>query len=170
MSSPLVVEDVISLLRRSYGKPVQAGRSNRLWKFGQSITCSINYSKVLGGHRFFFGLSSQVADRRFAYPETECGDFVLLVCGSCQEVLVLPRHMVLEMLEGVATRKLDVFREGDTYILQTTKHPKLNITEFLNAYPKQKASPGESSEDASDLPKTDRAHVKFQSALIDLGQ
>jgi hypothetical protein len=168
--SDAVVEDVRSLLRRRYGQPVQVGRSNRLWTFGQCLTCSINYSKVLSGHRFFFGLSSEVADKGFTYPKTDCGDFVLLACGSSREVLVLPRHIILEMLNGVATRKLDVFREDKTYILQTTKHPKLNITEFLNAYPVAQVNPGGLADDDSDVPKTDRAHVKFQSALIDLGQ
>jgi hypothetical protein len=35
-------------------------------------------------------------------------------------------------MRNVSTRKLDVFTEGDTYILQTTGHPKINVTEFLN--------------------------------------
>src|ERR1022692_773680 len=113
MSAQLFVEDVAALLQRRYGKPVQAGRSNRLWTFGNTLTCSINYSKLLRGHKFFFGLSQEVADKDFAYPETEFGDFVLLVCGTPREVPVLPRALILQMIEGVATRKLDVFLEGE---------------------------------------------------------
>jgi hypothetical protein len=170
MSTPLLVEECTVILRRRYGKPVQVGRSRQLWTFGNSLTCSINYSKLLSGHRFFFGLSQEVADKKFAYPVTEFGGFVLLVCGTPQEVLVLPRHLVLQMIDGVTSRRLDVFREGGTYILQTTQHPKLNVTEFLNAYPKAAPNTEESSEKDSGLPTLDRDHVKFQSALIDIGR
>jgi len=134
------------------------------------MNCSVNYSKLLRGDKFFFGLSQEVADKDFAYPPTDLGDFVLLICGSAQEVLVLPRPLVLEMLEEVPTRKLDVFREAGSYILQTTKHPKLNVTEYLNAFPKAYATAEGSDSTASKALKTDRAHVKFQSALIDLGR
>jgi hypothetical protein len=168
MSAPLLVEDCLSLLRRRYGKPMQVGRSQRLWTFGNSLTCSINYSKLLSGHRFFFGLSQEVADKNFSYPVTEFGGFVLLVCGTPQEVLVLPRDLVLQMIDGVTSRRLDVFREDGGYILQTTQHPKLNVTEYLNAYPKASNPP---SADEKDSPPTvDRDHVKFQSALIDIGR
>jgi hypothetical protein len=170
MSASLVVDEVVGLLQRRYGKPVQVGRSNRLWTFGKSLSCSVNYSKLLRGHRFFFGLSQEVADKDFAYPETEFGGFILLICATPREVLVLPRPLVLQMLEGVPTRKLDVFREGETYILQTTQHPKQDVTEFLNAYPKQSPGSTETDEAHSGVPKADRAHVKFQSALIDIGR
>jgi hypothetical protein len=166
----LLVEEVVAILRRRYGKPRQVGRSNRLWTFGKALTCSINYSKLLSGHRFFFGLSQEVADKDFRYPETEFGGFVLLVCGTPQEVLVLPRHLVLQMIEGVTSRRLDVFREGESYILQTTQHPKLNVTEFLNAYPKAAPNTDDTGEKDSALLKVDRNHVKFQSALIDIGR
>lgn len=170
MSAPLVVEEVAGLLRKRFGKPTQAGRSNRLWTFGNALTCSINYSKLLHGHRFFFGLSQEVADKAFAYPETTMGDFVLLVCGTPRDVLVLPRSLVLKMLEGVTTRKLDILRDGETYVLQTTQHPKLDVSQFLNAYPKQTAAQGDADETGSGLPKADRTHVKIQSALIDIGR
>ncbi len=170
MNAPLVVDEVIAVLRRRYGKPAQVGRSNRLWKFGNALCCSINYSKLLRGHRFFFGLSQEAADKRFTYPKTELGDFVFLICGSDKHVLVLPRALILEMLAGVPTRKIDIFFEDRTYILQTTQHPKLNVTEFLNAYPKHVKDPKDSdgSDSASQLP--DRMHVKVQSALIDIGR
>ena len=79
MSALLFIEEVAALLQRRYGKPVQAGRSNRLWTFGNALTCSVNYSKLLRGQKFFYGLSQEVTDKDFAYPETEFGDFVLLV-------------------------------------------------------------------------------------------
>lgn len=170
MSVSLLVEETVVALRRRFGKPTQVGRSPQLLTFGSAITCSINYSKLLQGHRFFFGLSQQVADRAFAYPETEYGGFVLLVCGTPQEVLVLPRALVLHMLEGVPTRRIDIYREGETYTLQTTRHPKLNVTEFLNAYPKPLPKADEAIESDPNLPIAERDHVKFQSALIDIGR
>jgi len=53
--------------------------------------------------------------------------------------------------------------------LQTTQHPKLNVTEYLNAYPRPRSDVGETSDDVLEAPRTDRDHVKYQSALIDLG-
>lgn len=170
MNSPHTVESVVALLERRYGKGVQTARSRRLWTFGGQITCSVNYSKRLSGHRFFFGLSQEVTDRTFAYPETKLGGFVLLACGAPSDVLVLPRSLVMEMLDGVPTRKLDVFFDDGTYILQTTRHPKLNVTEFLNSYPKPPAVAETERISESAFADTDRDHVKFQSALIDLGQ
>jgi|SRR5208282_784588 len=170
MNSSLIVEGLASSLRKRYGKPVQLGRSGRLWNFGKAINCSINYSRLLRGEKFFFGLSQEVTDTSFAYPPTDLGDFVVLVCGSAEQALVLPRSLVLQMLDRVPTRKLDVFREGTTYILQTTKHPKLDVTEYLNAFPKGTPNPGEADSGDPVVGNADRAHVKFQSALIDLGR
>jgi len=170
MNTSLIVEEAVIMLRNRYGKSVQLGRSGRLWNFGKRISCSVNYSKLLRGEKFFFGLSQEAADKCFAYPPTDLGDFVVLICGSAQEVLVLPRLLVLQMLEEVPTRKLDVFREAGSYILQTTKHPKLDVTEYLNAFPKDYPVPEDSGPADQSTVKTDRAHVKFQSALIDLGR
>jgi hypothetical protein len=78
MSTSLIVEEVVIRLRNRYGKPVQLGRSGRLWNFGKRINCSINYSKLLRGEKCFFGLSQEVADKSFAYPPTDLGDFVVL--------------------------------------------------------------------------------------------
>jgi|SRR6266446_8673976 len=128
MSATPVLEEVLDLLRRRFGKPVQLGRSGRLWNFGRGINCSVNYSKLLRGDKFLFGVSQEVGDKDFAYPPTDLGDFVNLICGSAQAALVLPRPLVLGMLDAVPTRKLDVFREAGSYILQTTKHPKLSST------------------------------------------
>jgi len=165
-----MVEEVVSFMQKRYGKPVQLGRSGRLWNFGTALNCSINYSKLLRGEKFFFGLSQEVANTGFAYPPTDLGDFVVLVCGSAREALVLPRSLVLEMLEAVPTRKLDVFREAGSYILQTTKHPKLDVTEYLNAFPKGDPVPEVTDFACPQSLKVDRAHVKFQSALIDFGR
>jgi len=170
MNAPLIVDQVVSTLQRRYGKASPIGKS-RILKFGAAFTCSVNYSKLLGGHKYFFGLSQEVVDRDFPYPETKFGDFVLLVCGSAENVLVLPRTLVNEMLGGVQTRKIDVFYEDNTYILQTTKHPKLNITEFLNQFPKQTDKEAPTNE--ADVPKIARAdalHTRIQWALIRLGR
>src|SRR5205823_2513778 len=72
-------------------------------------------------------------------------------------------------MRNVATRKLDVFAEGETYILQTTGHPKINVTEFLNAFPSDERAKKRADEIAT-MPTADRAHVKIQSGLIRLGR
>ncbi len=168
MNAPLIVQDVVASLQRRYGKSEPFGRS-RLLKFGSSFACSINYSKLLGGHRFFFGVSAEVVDSSFPFPQTTFGDFVLLVCGDTEHVLVLPRSLVVEMLFDVPTRRIDIFNDNGSYILQTTKHPKLNVTEFINAFPKQKSTDTPiPDEDANVTP--DRVHVKMQWALIQLGR
>ena len=168
MNAPLIVQDVVSLLATRYGRAEQFGRS-RLFKFGSSLACSINYSKLLG-HKYFFGLSSEVVEPSCKYPVTKFGDFVLLVCGSADKTLVLPRSLIFDSMCGVPSRKVDVFWEDGTYVLQTTKHPKLNVTEFLNAFPKQKPVEREASEDSTEVDKVDRAHVRMQWALIQLGR
>ena len=170
MTPSVFVDEIVALLRKRYGKPVQVGRSHRLWHFGESLTCSINYSRLLRGEKFFFGLSLEVTDRTFEYPATEHGDFVILVCGSAKNVLVLPRQLILQMLEGVSTRKLDVFRESGAYILQTTQHPKLDVTGYLNNFPKETGVSSRGETDETDIKRQDSAHVKYQSALIDFGR
>jgi len=170
MTTPVCVNEVVALLQRRYGRPKQLGRSARLCTFGGSLTCSINYSTLLRGPKYFFGLSKEAADKEFAYPPTELGDFVVLICGSAYKVLFLPRALVLRMLEGVSTCRLDVFLEGGAYILQTTQHPRLNVTEFLNEFPKLQSAIPEMPTESTDAGRPDRAHVKFQSALIDLGR
>jgi hypothetical protein len=74
-------------------------------------------------------------------------------------------------MQGVSTRRIDIFDEDGSYILQTTKHPKLNVTEFLNTFPKQsRAEEPAPTEDAPDADRKDRVHVKIQWGLIQLGQ
>jgi hypothetical protein len=167
-NAPHFVGETVHALQRRYGKPIAFGKS-RLYQFGDALTCSVNYSKRLRGEKYFFGLAQEVADARFEYPPTRLGAFVVLVCGAADKVLMLPRPLVLQAMRGVSTRKLDVFTEGDTYILQTTGHPKVNVTEFLNAFPA--ADPQkERSAEAEPFPSADRAHVKIQSGLINLGR
>jgi hypothetical protein len=167
-NAPLLVEDVVDLLRKHYGKPSSFGRS-RLFQFGTALTCSINYSKMLRGEKYFFGLAKEVVDANYTYPETQLGAFVVLVCGSADKVLLVPRSLILEMTRDVPTRKLDVFCEGGIYVLQTTAHPKLNVTQFLNAFPRQKATSVEGDEALTE-DRPDRTHVKIQGGLIDLGR
>jgi|ERR1051326_225324 hypothetical protein len=169
MNAPLIVQDLVALLQRRYGKREPFGRS-RLYKFGSSFCCSINYSKLLSGHRFFFGVSGEVVDSNFAFPQTKFGDFVLLVCGDVEDTLVLPRSFVIEMLAGVPTLRIDIFNDGGAYILQTTKHPKQNVTEFLNAFPKQRTPEEVAMPEDDSVVAPDRVHVKMQWALIQLGQ
>lgn len=170
MNAPLIVQQIVVNLQRRYGKATVVGKS-RIFKFGSAFACSVNYSKLLGGHKYFFGLSREVVNPNFAYPETKFGDFVLLVCGSAENVLVLPRSVVIEMLSGVPTRKIDVFYENGAYILQTTKHPKLNATEFLNRFPKRTDADAEITDgDAPKIPGANAMHSKMQWSLVQLGR
>src|SRR6266513_6216364 len=118
-NAPIFVDDVVRALQQRYGKPTAFGKS-RLYQFGDALTCSIDYSKRLRGEKYFFGLAQEVTDARFEYPPTRLGAFVVLVCGDAKKVLMLPRALVLQAMRNVVTRKLDVFVEGDTYILLTT--------------------------------------------------
>src|SRR6266566_6778143 len=167
-NAPMFVDDTVRALQKQYGKPTPFGKS-RLYQFGDALTCSINYSKRLRGEKYFFGLAQEVTDARFEYPPTRLGGFVVLVCGDAKKVLMLPRALVLQAMRSVVTRKLDVFAEGDTYILQTTGHPKINVTEFLNAFPADESGKKRTDE-ADTTPIADRAHVKIQSGLIQLGR
>lgn len=169
MNAPLIIQDVFSSLRRRYGKAISFGRSRR-FQFGTAFTCSINYSKLLSGHKYFFGLARDVVEASSAYPETQFGDLVLLVCGSADNILVLPRPLIITMMQGVSSRRVDIFCENGSYILQTTRHPKLDVSEYFNAFPKRKSVGDEASEDSSETETTDRLHVKMQWALIQLGR
>jgi hypothetical protein len=169
MNAPLIVQEVVHKLQGRYGRAILVGKS-RIFQFGTSFSSSINYSKLLSGHRFFFGLSQEVLRTDFRYPQTKFGDFVLLVCGSAEGVLVLPRSLVIEMLSGVPTRRIDVFIENAAYILQTTKHPKLNVTEFLNNFPESiDKETGAVESDSPNIPKADAIHSRVQWGLIRLG-
>lgn len=167
-NAPLFVEDAIELLRKRYGKDVEFGRS-RLLQFGGAMACSINYSKQLRGDKYFFGLAKEVVDPKFVYPQTKLGEFALLVCGSAEKIVVIPRSLLLEMTRDVPTRKLDVFAESGTFILQTTGHPKLNVTQFVNAFPQLKATVAAAEEEGTE-PVSNRAHLKVQRDLIQLGR
>lgn len=167
-NAPIFVDEAVRALQKRYGKPTAFGKS-RLYQFGNALTCSINYSKRLRGEKYFFGLAQEVTDARFEYPPTRLGAFVVLVCGSAERILMLPRPLVLQAMRNVVTRKLDVFTEGDTYILQTTGHPKTNVTEFLNIFPAAEPTKGGTGESQT-APIADRAHVKIQSGLIQLGR
>lgn len=122
-NAPHVVNEVVRGLAARYGRGKSFGKS-RLYQFGSALTCSINYSKQLRGEKYFFGLAQEVIDQRFEYPATAHGAFVALICGGADKVLMLPRRVVLEAMRKVITRKLDVVREGETYLLQTTGHPE----------------------------------------------
>jgi hypothetical protein len=165
-NAPIFVEDAIRTLQKRYGKPTAFGKS-RLYQFGDAMSCSINYSKRLRGEKYFYGLAQEVTDARFEFPQTRLGSFVILVCGTAEKILMLPRSLVLQAMRHVTTRKLDVFAEADTYVLQTTGHPKINVTEFLNTFP---VDPAKKRHDELEIPPTDRAHVKIQSGLIRLGR
>ena len=148
------IESVLARLRQHYGAPTRFGRSKRLFKFGNHFTCSINFSRELRGAKYFYGLSQEVLDPKADIPASANGHFVLLVCGSEGAVLWIPRAEVLQEMRGVTTGKLDVFHEEDCYILQTTGHPKKDVTEYLNAAPEDSASNNTDAE----VPEKPRVH------------
>src|SRR5213594_3541486 len=94
-NAPIFVDDVVRALQKRYGKPTAFGKS-RLYQFGDALTCSINCSKRLRGEKYFFGLAQEVVNRRYNYPETRLGAFVILLCGGADKVLMLPRSLVIE--------------------------------------------------------------------------
>jgi hypothetical protein len=165
MNASVHVDEVKDRLAKRYGSVTAHGRG-QVFTFGTGITCSINYSKLLGGHKFFYAVPGAMLKSDAGFPQTSHGEFVLLICGSPDRILVLPRSLVAEMLCDVPSRRVDVFIEQDAYILQTTKHPKLDVTEYLNAFPK----PDKPADDgASEAPAKDRIHVKVQWQLAKLG-
>jgi hypothetical protein len=169
MNASVIVEDVVATLSRRFGRCQQPGKS-RVLTFGETLTCSLNYSKLLNGHKFFFALPRIIIDPKLSLPHTKQGAFILLICGSPENILVLPRTLMVEMMAGVPTRRVDVFLDSGSYILQTTKHPKLNVTEFLNAFPKDDPQPHSHEDDSGAQEGNDRIHVRIQSSLIALGQ
>ena len=167
MNASLITENVIAKLRSRYGSSIQLGRSS-IFVFDKSITCSVNYSKFLRGDKFFFGITPAMADPAATFEQTTHGEYIILICGSADTVLFIPRRVMLEMLADVPTRRVDVFLENGTYILQTTKHPKLNVSEFLNAFPKETDGIIANSDDEPD--SVSRDHVRVQHSLIALGR
>jgi hypothetical protein len=168
MGSDFVIEEVIRKLARRFGKARRSSKA-RVLTFGSAATCSINYSKLLHGNKYFFGLPSSILDLSTSFPKTDLGEFVLLICGSSESILVLPRAVVADAMRGVVSRRLDIFVEGGTYIFQTAGHPKCDVTEYLNAFPASPAIQPENLDDQGpDAP--DRLHVRIQFALIALGQ
>jgi hypothetical protein len=168
-NAPHVVEEVIRRLAKRYGTPSPFGKS-RLYAFGDALSCSINYSKRLRGEKYFFGLAREVVDPTSKYPRTQLGDFVARVRGAADKTLMLPRSLVISALRKVATRKLDVFSEAGMFVLQTTGHPKMNVTEFLNTFPVAKRINEIPVDTAPPDRSEDRAHVRAQSNLIALGR
>ncbi|HEY6333571.1 MAG TPA: hypothetical protein VI756_29895, partial [Blastocatellia bacterium] len=73
------------------------------------------------------------------------------------------------MLADVPTRRIDVFLEDGCYVLQTTKHPKLDVTKFVNAFPKSALPKDPDAKEAGPAP-LDRMHSRIQWALIRLGR
>lgn len=172
MSANLILEDVIRRLARRFGRP-RRERKARIVKFGSSLTCSLNYSKLLRGDKYFFGLPPAIVDPGSVFPPTKFGEFVLLICGAPDRVLVLPRTVVCGMLAGVSSLRVDVFFESGAYVMQTTKHPKLDVAAYLNAFPapepREGAGTGDAGAEEGDS-TPDRVHLRIQSALIRLGR
>lgn len=158
-SSANAVEELISFLSDHYGSPVRIGRG-QLLVFGSRIACAIHYSKLLRGEKFFFGVSNE-------FLKTQSAAFVMLICGTKDNTLVLPRSLVIEMLSDVPSRRLDIFLEDGRFVLQTARHSKRDVSEFLNQWPLGETCEKQSKSTAG--PETSRDHVRIQHALIQLG-
>ncbi|SRR6266851_2961905 len=169
MSSEFVIEEVVRQLARRFGSARRDAKA-RILTFGPAITCSINYSKLLHGNKYIFGLPPAILNADGSFAKTEFGEFVLLVCGSADKILVLPRPIVVGMMRGVGSRRLDIFVDSGTYIFQTTKHPKCDVTEYLNAFPVSVPPQPPGSDGQMPDATPDRVHVKIQFALIALGR
>lgn len=169
MNEPAVINEVLASLESRYGKPDRVGRA-RLLKFGNSLTCSTNYSKMLKGERFFYAIPREAIKETFAYPSTAHGDFVLLVCGSVDKVLVLPRQLIFEMLRDVPTRRVDVYLRDGEYFLKTANHPRRDVTRYLNAFPKPVSAEPVSEEQPTEPLENEPVHLKMQLALAKLGR
>ncbi|MGH7213412.1 MAG: hypothetical protein ACREIT_01325 [Tepidisphaeraceae bacterium] len=170
VNASLVTQDVIRLLEKRYGRSRQSGKG-RILNFGPGIlTCSLNYSKLLHGYKYFFALPNDVLGDESNLPAAEVGAFVILICGSIDRLLVLPRELMVDMMTGVTTRRVDVFVDGQSYILQTTKHPKLDVTRYINAFPVCASRQPAPSNSALPENAKDRLHLKVQWGLIALGR
>jgi hypothetical protein len=169
MNAHAITDDVVRDLVRRYGKVQQQARA-RIVSFGSDMVCSLNYSKRLRGNKYFFGLPDAIINAKSHFPQTEFGEFVLLICGSAETVLVLPRHLVIQMMEGVSSRRLDVFVDGESYILQTTRHPKRDVTAYLNAYPARRYRSSEETDLGPEQEGPARIHIRIQYGLIVLGR
>lgn len=168
MNEPAVINEVLGTLESRDGKQDRVGRA-RLLKFGNSLTCSTNYSKLLKGNRFFYAIPREVIKETFAYPKTLHGDFVLLVCGSANKVLVLPRQLIFQVLQDVPTRRVDVYLRDGEFFLKTANHSRLDVTKYLNAFPKPGPIEPVPEETVSEPQQTERVHLKMQLALAKLG-
>lgn len=168
MNAAVITEEVLATLRTRYGKGRQISKG-QVFTFGSAFSCSVNYSKLLGGHKYFYAVPSAMVDPATSFPETELGEFALFICGTADRILVVPRPIILEMLKGVPTRRVDIFNEAGSLILQTTKHPKLNVTEYMNAFPSARKPVEESGDEIDTSLKQIRLHIKIQWALIQLG-
>lgn len=169
MNAAVITDDVMSMLRRRYGTSQQLSKG-QVFTFGSAATFSINYSKLLRGEKYFYAVPSGMTDPGMEFPKTELGEFALFICGSADKVLVVPRITILDMLQGVPTRRVDIFKEAGSLILQTTKHPKLNVTELMNAFPTTKKPVTEHGSGSERNLQVDRIHVRIQWALIQLGR
>lgn len=169
MSAEIILEDVTARLARSFGRLRREQRA-RIVTFGSSMTCSLNYSKLLRGEKYFFGLPSAILSPGTVFPPTTHGEFVLLICGAADRILVLPRPLVVDMLVGVTSRRVDVFVEDKTYVMQTTGHPKLDVTPYLNAFPAPRAKQEGVTPEEGAARRPDRIHVRIQYALVSLGR
>ncbi|HZL38611.1 MAG TPA: hypothetical protein VFC78_25105 [Tepidisphaeraceae bacterium] len=167
MNASLIVEDVVAILQARFGKAERHGKA-RIYTFGSAFVCSINYSKLLGGHKYFFAVAREIVDASHVFADANENAYVVLVCGAAENCLVLPRRLMIEMMRGVPSRRVDVFMDSGRYILQTTKHLKSDISEYLNAFPSTSSQAPGLLGQSPKLP--DRLHTKIQWSLVRLGR
>jgi hypothetical protein len=147
----------------------QLGRG-RVLTFGSTLLCSISYSKLLNGHKYFYAVPRELLTPSEPLPPASLGEYAVFICGGLDRVLVIPRSIIVEMLTEAPTRRVDIFIEGESLILQTTRRPKLDVTEYLDAFPSPAPIVVVSADEAATSPKPARAHVRIQAGLIRLGR
>lgn len=169
MSAELIVEKLVTKLSRRFGTARQLGRG-RVLAFGDELLCSISYSKVLRGEKFFYAVPRELLTPSEVPPPMRLGEYAVFICGGLDRVLVIPRAVIVEMLAGVPTRRVDIFIEGESLILQTTRHPKLDVTAYLDAFPSCTPPRSSTTDGPEGAPRPARAHVRMQAGLIQLGR
>src|SRR5438128_6430482 len=85
MNAAVITEDLLSRLAKRYGTSTQISKG-QVYSFGSALSCSVNYSKLLGGHKYFFAVPSGMVGGPTDFPKTRFGEFALFVCGCVDNV------------------------------------------------------------------------------------
>jgi len=76
MNAEIISQEVMASIEAHFGKRRQIGKG-QVFTFGSSLTCSLNYSKLLGGHKFFYAIPRDLLDPTKTFPPTKFGEFAV---------------------------------------------------------------------------------------------